>query len=361
MGICLACGNPLNKGHKYCSYSCANKSTAPKQISKACAFCSKPFSVRPCESHRKYCSKQCSTAGVASKSLNSAGERWDCCKIKNCAYCGRVFHEGNIGKRKYCSRACRVASRGPHYTKPLKKILMPCPNCKHVFLQYPWRKYCSILCYRQYRTSHAHPRVSQRHRYVGPRTFERTCVICSNPYFIQLRRPSDLRKGWHQRKTCSNGCNRKLRSQIHMGMSLSISARDKIRHARVLFPNKIHETTTIELALRNELTSRGVSFVVDVPMIICRPDIFLPSYRVVIFADGCYWHGCPEHFKTLKPFHAKALQRDRRQDEYLRKRGYAVYRFWEHDIRHSAKTCIDSILELSKPLSTTTQISTMES
>ena len=27
----------------------------------------------------------------------------------------------------------------------------------------------------------------------------------------------------------------------------------------------------------------------------CTPDFVLPSRRVAVFVDGCFWHGCPEH------------------------------------------------------------------
>ena len=27
----------------------------------------------------------------------------------------------------------------------------------------------------------------------------------------------------------------------------------------------------------------------------CTPDFVLPSRRIAVFVDGCFWHGCPEH------------------------------------------------------------------
>src|ERR1035441_964074 len=26
-----------------------------------------------------------------------------------------------------------------------------------------------------------------------------------------------------------------------------------------------------------------------------QPDVFIPSLRLVLFADGCFYHGCPRH------------------------------------------------------------------
>ncbi|MEU9685382.1 hypothetical protein [Amycolatopsis japonica] len=27
----------------------------------------------------------------------------------------------------------------------------------------------------------------------------------------------------------------------------------------------------------------------------CTPDFVLPRYRLAVFVDGCFWHGCPAH------------------------------------------------------------------
>jgi DNA mismatch endonuclease (patch repair protein) len=28
------------------------------------------------------------------------------------------------------------------------------------------------------------------------------------------------------------------------------------------------------------------------------PDVVIPSLRLVIFADGCFFHGCPKHYRA---------------------------------------------------------------
>ena len=55
-----------------------------------------------------------------------------------------------------------------------------------------------------------------------------------------------------------------------------------------------------EMRLRRWLHAHGlryrVNYVVrtDVGQLV-RPDIALPSKRLAVFIDGCFWHGCPEH------------------------------------------------------------------
>ena len=39
-----------------------------------------------------------------------------------------------------------------------------------------------------------------------------------------------------------------------------------------------------------------------------KPDIAFPTERLAVFVDGCFWHGCPEHYK--KPSTHAAFWRD---------------------------------------------------
>lgn len=68
------------------------------------------------------------------------------------------------------------------------------------------------------------------------------------------------------------------------------------------------------------------------------PDLVFPSARVVVFVDGCFWHGCPKHYQlpdTRQEFwRAKLLEnqrRDRKVTELLEAEGWRVVRIWEHD------------------------------
>jgi DNA mismatch endonuclease (patch repair protein) len=70
------------------------------------------------------------------------------------------------------------------------------------------------------------------------------------------------------------------------------------------------------------------------------PDFVFDAERLVIFADGCFWHGCPRCKKlpasNISYWHVK-IARNRRRDRattaFLRRQGWTVLRFWEHELR----------------------------
>ena len=99
--------------------------------------------------------------------------------------------------------------------------------------------------------------------------------------------------------------------------------------------------TRPELALRSALHRRGVRFRLHVtpePHLRCRADIVIRRARLVIFVDGCFWHGCAEHGTTPSTnrsyWHAKIernILRDRRNNQELEAQGWTVVRVWEHE------------------------------
>ncbi|CBG72741.1 conserved hypothetical protein [Streptomyces scabiei 87.22] len=67
-------------------------------------------------------------------------------------------------------------------------------------------------------------------------------------------------------------------------------------------------------------------------------DLVFRPVKVAVFIDGCYWHGCPEHYvppKTNSGYWSEKvlrnMTRDRDTDERLKEAGWLVLRFWEHE------------------------------
>ena len=102
------------------------------------------------------------------------------------------------------------------------------------------------------------------------------------------------------------------------------------------------EDTEPERRLRSSLHRKGLRFrknYVPEESFRCRADIVFLSAKVCVFVDGCYWHGCPDHFslpQTNKEWWEEKIEgnvrRDARQSRELRQRGWTVLRVWEHEI-----------------------------
>lgn len=98
------------------------------------------------------------------------------------------------------------------------------------------------------------------------------------------------------------------------------------------------KNTKPEIALRKALWARGMRYRLR-SRLLGRPDIVFPGQHIAIFVDGCFWHGCPEHGvrpKSNSEFWKNKLatnaERDRQVNVRLVEHGWAVLRFWEHEI-----------------------------
>lgn len=70
-----------------------------------------------------------------------------------------------------------------------------------------------------------------------------------------------------------------------------------------------------------------------------KPDFTFRRERVVVFVDGCFWHGCPKCYKrpgsNRKFWDAKFetnRKRDRLVNRNLRTLGWKVVRVWQHQL-----------------------------
>jgi DNA mismatch endonuclease (patch repair protein) len=107
-----------------------------------------------------------------------------------------------------------------------------------------------------------------------------------------------------------------------------------------------------ELKLRSLLHRRGLRFRVHalLPGLRRRSDIVFTRARVVVFVDGCFWHGCPQHGtwpKENADWWREKIEankrRDRDTDARLTAAGWTVIRVWEHeDLTQAA----DQIVEI---------------
>jgi DNA mismatch endonuclease, patch repair protein len=111
--------------------------------------------------------------------------------------------------------------------------------------------------------------------------------------------------------------------------------------------------TAPELAIRSALHRAGARYRVDhsLPGLRRRGDIVFAGRRVVVFVDGCFWHGCPEHatwpMENAEWWRNKIeanRARDRDTDARLSNDGWTVVRIWEHEAPEKAVARIVCVL-----------------
>lgn len=119
--------------------------------------------------------------------------------------------------------------------------------------------------------------------------------------------------------------------------------------------------TSLEIGIRRALHQLGYRYRVDhrpEPSLRCRGDIVFTRRKVVIFVDGCFWHGCPMH--ATAPVNNAAwwreklaanVERDTRNTQALEQLGWLVVRVWGHEALDEAIPRINAALD-TRPLPT---------
>ncbi|MFF0017095.1 very short patch repair endonuclease [Streptomyces sp. NPDC005374] len=108
--------------------------------------------------------------------------------------------------------------------------------------------------------------------------------------------------------------------------------------------------TQPEKLIRRLVHARGLRYRVaarPLPELRRTADLVFRPVKVAVFIDGCYWHGCPEHYvppKTNSGYWSdkvvRNVERDRDTDKRLTEAGWLVLRFWEHE---SSEACANRI------------------
>ena len=109
--------------------------------------------------------------------------------------------------------------------------------------------------------------------------------------------------------------------------------------------------TQPELILRRGLWASGLRYRLQVKTPGGKADLVISAKRFALFIDGCFWHGCPEHYVrpgSRNEFWDSKLRenidRDRRQTLELEAAGWLVLRVWEHAVRENPEALVETVL-----------------
>ncbi|MGW2203990.1 very short patch repair endonuclease [Streptomyces sp. NPDC001774] len=118
--------------------------------------------------------------------------------------------------------------------------------------------------------------------------------------------------------------------------------------------------TKPEQLVRRLLHAQGLRYRVaakPLPGLRRTADIVFRPVKLAVFIDGCYWHGCPDHYvppKTNAGYWsdkvARNMARDRDTDDRLREAGWTVLRFWEHEPSAACAATIAAEVEKRRAL-----------
>jgi DNA mismatch endonuclease, patch repair protein len=120
--------------------------------------------------------------------------------------------------------------------------------------------------------------------------------------------------------------------------------------------------TQPELALRRALHALGLryrTFARPLPKLRNTADIVFRPARVAVEVRGCFWHGCPVHYRSPSSniaYWTEKIVRNRRRDELqaetLRDAGWWLEVVWEHeDPLEASKRVAALVRERRKDLS----------
>ena len=108
--------------------------------------------------------------------------------------------------------------------------------------------------------------------------------------------------------------------------------------------NKNTELALVKLFRRNKVTGWRRN-----QKIFGKPDFVFCKFKLAVFVDGCFWHGCPKHSrqpKSNRTFWRRKFSANKKRDllvtRALRRAGWRVLRIWEHNLSRPDR-CISRI------------------
>jgi len=224
-----------------------------------------------------------------------------------CIACGKSHTARMPEGRKYCSSECRY--NGP---RPSRRTGMTvnCGNCgvevykNAAQLEKTSNNFCSIGCANKFQSKNK---------------LKFVCKTCNVDFYWSKSRIQE-----HNPTYCTVECRNNdpewIRNACVVGNLAQMSKKG---------PNKL------ELLGRTIIKECDIDFMEQV--VIADKfvvDVFIPYHNIIIQWDGDYWHGHPSKLKNGVPDtrQKKRMNLDKSQDAYMKKCGYRVLRFWEHEV-----------------------------
>lgn len=229
-----------------------------------------------------------------------------------CQKCGKASTKRRPAGQKFCSLECYRSSAKPERKTGRERH---CGSCgKAIWVTPSLEKpvnYCSVACFNKAQ--------SQKVQYI--------CKVCGSPFKWSPSRVTSAKQNpTYCSIPCRTDCPEWKRNAVIAGNFAQQNTK---------------EPTSLERAGCALLDALGVEYKTQV--LICDKftvDVLVPSKNLVIQWDGDYWHG----FGGAKDDRQKkCASLDWSQDAYMRKAGYTVLRFWEHEVKKEGESVSENI------------------
>lgn len=114
--------------------------------------------------------------------------------------------------------------------------------------------------------------------------------------------------------------------------------------------NRSTELALVSLLRQNKITG----WKRNNKTVLGRPDFVFSKIKVVIFVDGCFWHGCSKcnlKPKSNKTYWDQKIIRNKKRDNNvkreLKKSRWKVVRIWEHDLNNGSVKAVKKIINVT--------------
>ncbi len=115
--------------------------------------------------------------------------------------------------------------------------------------------------------------------------------------------------------------------------------------------------TKPEIALRKIVSAKfypqGFRYKINYRKVKGTPDIAFVSKKIAVFVDGEFWHGykfAKRKHKLPKKYWLPKIEanmkRDRKVNRHLKKEGWKVVRFWEHQVKKTPELIVEKLEEI---------------
>ncbi|MBI4685796.1 MAG: very short patch repair endonuclease [Nitrospirae bacterium] len=113
-----------------------------------------------------------------------------------------------------------------------------------------------------------------------------------------------------------------------------------MQRSRIMASVKSRDAKSTELKFISLLKEKGITGWRRNYPLTGKPDIVFSRFKIAVFIDGCFWHGCPHHCRmpssNVNYWNNKIEKnkiRDKKITKALKMKGWQVIRIWEHEIK----------------------------